>query len=301
MEISHRLIALQVLIALSVAFAASCARTGTVNQASLPPPLRISGSERVSFRSALLDKEMGIYVHLPPGYDPSREYPTVYLLHGFGNTEIEWFDYYGMDAVADRLVADGTITPMILVAVRMDNSWGSDTGKPRQLSANPRVSLYAGQYESYLLREVIPLVECRYPAHRDAASRCIAGVSMGGYAALHIGLRNQRTFGTIAAHSPALRGPNVPEWFLYSKERTADRNDPIILAGRNRQGGTRLWLDCGESDGLLPGVVEMRDALVANGWKIEYSIEQGAHDARYWTNRLEDYLAFYADAASRRR
>jgi len=240
-----------------------------------------------------------MYVHLPPGYNPAREYPTVYLLHGYGNNEVEWFDYYGMDDVSDRLVSDGTIPPMILVAVRMDNSWGVDTGKPRQLSAKASTSLYKGPYESYLLREVIPLVEERYSVRRDTDSRCIAGVSMGGYAALHIGLRNTRIFGSIAAHSPALRGPNVPDWFLYSKTRPADRNDPILLAGELRQGRTRLWLDCGESDGLLPGVVEIRDTLVANGWEIEYSITTGAHDARYWTSRLADYLVFYAGATSR--
>lgn len=291
--------AFQIFMAFFIALGSSCARPTKINHADQPPPLLVSGSERVSFKSSLLNKEMGMYVHLPPGYNPAREYPTVYLLHGFSNNEVEWFDYYGMDDMADSLVSDGRIPPMILVAVRMDNSWGVDTGKPRQLSAKASTSLYKGPYESYLLREVIPLVEERYSVRRDTDSRCIAGVSMGGYAALHIGLRNTRIFGSIAAHSPALRGPNVPDWFLYSKTRPADRNDPIALARKLRQGHTRLWLDCGESDGLLPGVVEMRDTLVANGWEIEYSITTGAHDARYWKSRLADYLVFYAGATSR--
>lgn len=283
------------LAVLSMTIAAvSCSRTPAVDMSGLPPALETPGSERLTFKSGLLAKEMALYVHLPPGYDRAKKYPVVYLLHGFGNSEVEWFDYYHMDVVADRLVSEGRMKPAILVAPQMDNGWGTDSGEPKRLSANPKTSIYSGPYESYLVKEVVPLVDARYPTLKDASSRCIAGVSMGGYSALHIGLRNRKTFGAIAAHSPAIRSQFIPDWLLYSKDRPAEKNDPVYLAARERQGKTRLWLDCGDGDGLLSGVAMMRDALEANGWKIEYSTAPGVHDANYWVSRLEDYLVFYS-------
>lgn len=268
-----------------------------VDTSGLPPAMTVAGTERIAFPSNLLDKDMGLYIHLPAGYDSSKQYPVVYLLHGFGNSEIEWFEYHSLHTLADTMITEGSVAPMILVAVQMDNSWGADTGEPKQLSTNPRNSLYSGPYETYLVHEVIPVVEQRYPVMREPEGRVIAGISMGGFAALHIGLRNRDVFGSIAAHSPALRGSQFPDWFLFTPDHPADKNDPILLAGKLKQKKTRLWLDCGENDGLLPGVEEMKAALEKNGWHIEYSTQPGRHNQDYWHPRLPDYLAFYGGAA----
>ncbi len=288
-----RLLSLPLIISVLLSFVACGPKYKPIDTSTLPAPLSACGREHLPFHSNLLNKEMFLYVHLPFAYDSSKEYPVVYLLHGFANNEIEWFEYYGMDKIADTLTEEGKIAPMILVSVRMDNSWGIDSGEVKQLSTNPRNSLYQGPYESYLLKEVIPLVESRYPAKKEAAARCIAGISMGGYSALHIGLRNQKIFGAIAGHSPALRGNIVPDWFLYTKKRPAAKNDPILLAAKQKQGTTRLWIDCGESDSLLEGAKEMKQVLEANGWKISFSTAPGAHNSDYWIPRLGEYLAFY--------
>lgn len=282
------------IILLVPVFIGCAAKVAPVDTSKFPAALEANGSEKLTFHSNLLNKDMGLYIHLPYGYDKSKQYPVVYLLHGFGNNEIEWFDYYGMDKVADTLCAEGKLKPVILVSVRMDNSWGMEIKEVKQLAANPRTSLYSGPYESYLIKEVLPMVESRYPVQKDAASRCIAGISMGGYSALHIGLRNPKIFGAIAGHSPALRGNQIPDWFLYAKDRPAEKNDPVLLAAKLKQGTTRLWLDCGEGDSLKDGVEQMRKALKSNGWTVAYSSAAGAHNSDYWIPRMGEYLAFYA-------
>lgn len=286
-----------ILMVLFLAVAGCSKKIEPVDTSGLPPAMTVAGTERLAFPSNLLNKDMGLYIHLPAGYDSSKEYPVVYLLHGVGNSEIEWFEYHGLHTLADTMISEGTIPPVILVAVQMDNSWGADTGEPKQLSTNPRSSLYSGPYETYLVHEVIPVVEQRYPVMRTAEGRTIAGISMGGFAALHIGLRNQKVFGSIAAHSPALRGSHFPDWFLFTPDHPAEKNDPILLAGKLKQKNTRLWLDCGEDDGLLPGVEEMKKALEENGWHIEYSTQPGKHNQDYWLSRLPAYLTFYTGNA----
>lgn len=288
---------IRVVTALLAAYAlfVSCAQKApAVDTSSLPPPPTGGGTEHLTFHSNLLGKDMGLFVHLPPTYDPQKKYPVVYLFHGFSNDEREWFDYHGLHTRADELLLAGEIDPLILVAVRMDNSWGSDTGESKQLAANPRTSMYSGPYESYFLKEVIPLAESRYAIDPSPKKRGIAGISMGGYSVLHIALRHPRKFGSVAAHSPALLTSFIPSWLLYTKDRSRAKNDPILLASRVRQGTLRVWLDCGDRDSLLVDSEAMRDALLANGWQIEYSVKSGKHEGSYWESRLDEYLRFYS-------
>ena len=83
-------VALSCLFAAIIAFAsifsfASCDSEFKRSTAGLPPPPAKPGLERIEFRSALLGKTMALYAYLPPGYSPEREWPVLYLLHGFGN------------------------------------------------------------------------------------------------------------------------------------------------------------------------------------------------------------------------
>ena len=56
-----------------------------------------------------------VFIYLPPGYerDSDRYYPTLYVLHGWGGD-----DKIGQTVsdIADKLILDGDIKPMILAA-----------------------------------------------------------------------------------------------------------------------------------------------------------------------------------------
>ena len=56
-----------------------------------------------------------VFIYLPPGYerDSDRYYPTLYVLHGWGGD-----DKIGQTVsdIADKLILDGEIKPMILAA-----------------------------------------------------------------------------------------------------------------------------------------------------------------------------------------
>ena len=261
---------------------------------SLPPPKTGPGLEKIEFESALLGKKMGLYVYLPPGYRADRTFPVLYLLHGFGNDEIEWFDYHSLNKVADALILAGKIEPLVIVAPRMDNSWGIDSGKCAMLGATPRRALYNGPYESYFLKEVIYLTESRYSVSRRPEGRSIGGISMGGFAALHIGFRHPELFAKIGGHSPALKGSQIPDFFLYAKNRQRADNDPLELAKRSHLEKCMIFIDCGEQDGLYPGVAELRDILTKRNLQVTFFSAPGAHTAAYWHPNLERYLLFYA-------
>src|SRR5437899_599620 len=65
---------------------------------------------------------------------------------------------------------------------------------------------FTSGFENELLKDVMPLVEGRYPIQADAEHRAIAGLSMGGGQALRIGLKHLDKFAWIGGYSSALFG-----------------------------------------------------------------------------------------------
>ncbi len=261
---------------------------------ALPPPRSEPGLERLEFQSEILGKTMALYAYLPPGYSPGRDWPVLYLLHGFGNDEIEWFEYHKLHEVADGMIRAGVMEPTVIIAPRMDNSWGIDSGKPAMNGSTPRRALFNGQYETYFLEEVMYLAEARYRASKNPSARSLGGISMGGYAALHIAFRHPDLFARVGGHSPALGGPNVPDFFLYAKPRKRADVDPIELARRKNLRDVRVFLDCGTNDSLFPGSEELAGVLSERNVDVTFHSAPGAHSASYWHPNLARYLRFYA-------
>lgn len=291
--------AIAIAFALSITFAftaslTSCTTDFEKTAAALPPARSEPGIERIEFKSAILGKTMALYAYLPPGYTKDREWPVLYLLHGFGNDEIEWFEYHKLNEVADRLIAEGLIEPVVIITPRMENSWGLDSGKTAMAGPSPRRALFTGQYESYFLKEVMYLAETRYGASKDPSRRSLGGISMGGFSALHIGFRHPEKFARIGGHSPALRGSQIPEFFLYTKLTPRAETDPIVLAQKKDLSKAKIFLDCGTEDSLFAGVEELAKVLKERNADVTFYSAPGAHNGSYWHPNLERYLIFYA-------
>lgn len=54
-------------------------------------------------------------IYLPPGYDKSKKYPVLYLLHGIGGDEFEWMRNGDPEIILDNLYAKKKTAPMIVV------------------------------------------------------------------------------------------------------------------------------------------------------------------------------------------
>ena len=130
-----------------------------------------------------------VNVLLPDGYDPRRRYPVLYLLHGHGDSYWSWFAPKNGD-----LVNTARGFPGIVVMPEGGQGWYADwwnggrRGEPG--------------WESYHLRELIPLVERRLPIRRGRRWHAIAGLSMGGEATMYYASQRPGYFGSAAAFSP---------------------------------------------------------------------------------------------------
>ena len=138
-----------------------------------------------------------LIIYTPPGYENSGEhYPTVYCLTGFtGRGRMLLNDSGFAPNLAermDRLIAAGTTRPMILVMPDCFTYYGGS----QYINSSA-----TGNYEDYIVDEIVPFVDETHRTVRDHASRGVMGKSSGGYGALIMGLRHADVFGLVCSTS----------------------------------------------------------------------------------------------------
>jgi S-formylglutathione hydrolase len=137
-----------------------------------------------------------VLVYLPPSYDrsPARRYPVIYLLHGYGSFESLWLHFIPVRARMDSLVRAGTVREMIIVMPDARNALGGSF----YLS-----SATTGDWDDFIAGDLVRYIDTKYRTLARAESRGLAGISMGGYGALAVGMRHAGTvYGALYAMSP---------------------------------------------------------------------------------------------------
>ena len=121
--------------------------------------------------SEILNMERKYAIYLPPDYETSqRSYPVLYLLHGAGDDQTGWVQKGEVKQIADRAIADGKSTAMVIVMP------DAQTGQ-RGYFNNPDGSW---NYEDFFFEEFMPYIEKTYRIRSEKRYRAVAGLSMGG-------------------------------------------------------------------------------------------------------------------------
>ncbi len=225
--------------------------------------------DTITYASKTVGTKRRSLIYTPPGFSKTKKYPVLYLLHGIGGDEKEWFNGGHPEVILDNLYADGKIEPMIVVlpngrAMKDDRATGN-------IMAPDKVQAFAN-FEKDLLNDLIPFIEKKYPVLADREHRAIAGLSMGGGQSLNFGLGNLDKFAWIGGFSSA---PNT---------KTPQELVPDINAAKEKI--KLLWMSCGASDGLISFSKRLHDYLVAHDVPHIYFIEPGVHDFKVWKNGL---------------
>jgi S-formylglutathione hydrolase FrmB len=152
------------------------------------------------FLSAALGSEQVAQVYVPDDAPPSGGWPVLYLLHGLDGTASDWQRLGNLQSSLDGLIAAHLVRPMVVVMPTGGNSWYVDSADVKG----------PGNYGSAIAHDLPAAVEQAFPVRTDRAHRAIAGLSMGGFGALRIGLAEPERFQAVAALSPAI-WQNVPE------------------------------------------------------------------------------------------
>lgn len=143
-----------------------------------------------------------VMVYTPPDYDsaPVTRYPALYLQHGAGEDERGWTAQGRANFILDNLIATGEAAPMIVV---MESGYAgpSVVGRPPDPALLAQVS---DSFAALVVKDLVPMVDATYRTIADREQRAIAGLSMGGRQAIHVGLTHLDTFAWIGAFSGAL-------------------------------------------------------------------------------------------------
>lgn len=260
----------------------------------------VSGESSIQYDtifSHALNTRIGYSIYLPAGYNPSQSYPVLYIMYGYGGNQYSMFNnFMSVNLSADRMIAAGTIKPMILVVPDYKNSFAVNSTREQ----NPNSSGGTiGRYEDYLIKELIPHIDLYFATDKNREGRFIEGYSMGGFAALYLGFNYPELFSKIGAHSSALWDYSSSDQFigqrdwLYINAELRAQRDPFLLAQTKDLRATDIYLDVGTSDSLYGVNQRFYNHLLKQGVRVEWHAGSGGHDKNYWEANTENYFGFY--------
>ncbi|MDO4276243.1 MAG: alpha/beta hydrolase-fold protein [Eubacteriales bacterium] len=206
-------------------------------------------------------------VYLPAHYDENREepYKTLYLVHGGGGEEGDWFHQGNAGNIVDRLASEGKTEEFVMVAI--DISTGTDEELCKNLS-------------DY----TIPYVEKNYNVSSEINDRALAGLSKGAKFTYTAHYLIDDIFGYFGAFSVGYPGPtyDIADAVNLNKAK-------LYLAG----GYADHTMTAAFQEGQIP-MVPFSEYLDENN--IEYTglkIVEGGHDWFTWQQILKDFVETY--------
>lgn len=244
-------------------------------------PNREYGTVRtVSYYSTTTEDTRNANVILPPNFNKNKKYPVLYLLHGIGGNENEWFGG-NPNEIISNLVAEGRAKEMIIVIPNIRARHKDVTTPPEFFSIE-----HFREFDNFLndLRDdLMPWIEKEFPTLNNRDNRAVAGLSMGGRSALHVGINLIDKFSYIGAFTPAIGVlPYHMEDGLFTEATLTIPNE--------YKKNTLIMIVKGDNDGVVGDCPEQySNALTQNGVPHIYYVTKGGHDFDVWKNSLYNF------------
>jgi S-formylglutathione hydrolase FrmB len=150
--------------------------------------------------SVALNEPRDLYIYLPPGFDPSHQYPVIIWLHGFMQDEQSFLWNDVMVQKLDEAIVAGRLPPVIVAAPD-----GSIKGRPSLTSAGSFfINSRVGNFEDFIIEDVWHFVVENFPIRPEREAHVLAGISMGGFAAFNLAMKYPQTFKVAVGIFPPL-------------------------------------------------------------------------------------------------
>lgn len=246
---------------------------------------------QVNLMSQSLMRTVPVNVILPVDKMPSpgqprredRPYKTLYLLHGIFGSYIDW-------VTGTRIQRYAEAHNLCVVMPSGDNAFYVD---------QPAANNYYGEFVG---RELVELTRRMFPLSRRREDTFIGGLSMGGYGALRNGLKYSETFGCVVGLSTACHLEQMASLTEDKSHLTQSRSyvqacfgdlsqllqsdkSPKYLAKQMKAQGKafpKIYMACGDRDGLLPVNREMVSYLREQGAEVTFEVGPGGHEWDFW-------------------
>jgi enterochelin esterase-like enzyme len=238
----------------------------------------------VLYFSKVVGKWRRCLVYTPPGYDlhSQARYPVLFLLPGYGEDELGWFNQGRANVIMDNLIAAKKAVPMLVVsddqftALKPGEAPLVFRGRPTH-GQRPNFGTYGATFTEVMFNDLIPMVQSKFRALTRRDDRAMAGLSMGGMQTFLTALPHLDRFAYIGGFSPGV--PRTAFDMAYK--------DPAAF---NKQ-VKLLWLGTGTVEKAHnPNIFELHQALDKAGVKSVYFESQGtAHEWLTWRRDLNQF------------
>ena len=278
-------------VSLLIALTIGCKHPGPLlDHPRLAPGMRMVD---VTFRSPALQRDMTYRVFLPASLAPGEKVPIVYLLHGGGGGYRDWSNNSG--------VAQYAAQGLVLVMPEGGSSYYVNS------AAKP-----GDRFEDYIVQDLIPDAERRFPARSDRSGRAIVGVSMGGYGAIRIAFDHPDRFAFVGTISAALDVPSRPfsahrigQWQRFRTifgpigSPSERAGDPFhFVQSADPAAMPYFWLAAGSQEALLDVNRRFANDLRKRGFQSEFHTAPGGHDWQQWNRQIPGLFASLAQHLS---
>lgn len=241
--------------------------------------------DTVLIYSVSMDRRIPAIVVSPSVYAiDQKDFPVVYLLHGYSGNYLNWSQKTDLGALSDQYEF------MLVCPDGGYNSWYLDS--PLDSSS---------QYETHIIGEVIPFIDSTYRTVTDRRGRAITGLSMGGQGALYLAVRHPELFVAAGSMSGGLDLTySTVKWEIaqklgsYEKYPRRWREHSVVNMAHLFQGRSlTLFIDCGVDDIFIQVNRQLHQRLLEADVPHVYIERPGGHSWEYWVNALPYHLLFF--------
>lgn len=238
------------------------------------------------YNSPVLNMDRRVTIYTPANYEQSKEeYPVFYLLHGAGGDEEAWLALGRTAQIMDNLIAQGKAKPMIVVMTNGNAGQQAAPGESVRGMYKPSFmgdTRMDGDFEKSF-PDVIEFIESNYRVKTDKANRAIAGLSMGGFHAMHISKQYPDMFDYVGLFSAAImpREGVTSEIYLNMDEKLNEQfsKKPKLY-----------WIAIGNTDFLYKANVDFRKKLDENNYPYIYHETGEGHIWKNWRMYLTEFV-----------
>lgn len=234
----------------------------------------------VTYWSSTLRRFRRLHVYTPPGYESGDgRYPVLYLFHGALDSDNSWSTVGRAGFILDNLIAAGKAKPMVVVMPH-GHTGPFRFGMPM-----------SGEFEPEFLTDIQPQMEQRYRLLNDRNHRALAGLSMGGYHTLNIGIPHLDRFGYLGVFSSGIFGlANSPSANPAHTRSFEDTHQVQLTDPRLKEGLRLLWMAIGRDDILLETSRHTVDLLRKYRFNVVYRETEGGHTWDQWREYLHEFV-----------
>lgn len=206
-----------------------------------------------------------------------QKYKCLYLLHGCSDDQTIWMRRTSVERYASKY---GVAVVMPFAA----RSYYSDMK-------------YGEKYYQFIAKELPRTIQEFFNISDKREDNYVCGLSMGGYGALKVGLRECDNFCAAAGLSAVTIFEGRYDWRILKNVfgdpveiPDDDRLDKLALKQAENPNRPKVFIGCGTEDSLYKENLQFRKMLENLGYDVTYRESSGEHSWNFWDEYIQYVL-----------